>query len=56
MSSELRVRDSFRLWLSEELRILSFQCLKHFKQLIFSSEDNLFRYVYQQVEKGYKVR
>ena len=23
MSSELRVRDSFRLWLSEELRILS---------------------------------
>lgn len=56
METQLTTRKPFRLWLSDELKVISFRCLKHFKQLIFSDEDNLFKYVYQQIEKGYKVR
>jgi hypothetical protein len=56
MSTDLATRKPFRLWLSEELMTISFRCLKHFTQLVFSTEDNLFEYVYQMVDKGYKVR
>ena len=56
MSTQLTTRQSFRLWLSNELKIISFRCLKHFTQLVFSNEDNLFKYVYQLIDDGYKVR
>lgn len=56
MSTDLTTRKPFRLWLSEELRIVSFRCLKHFTQLIFSNEEKLFKYVYELVDEGYKVR
>lgn len=56
MSTELATRKPFRLWLSEELRIISFQFLKHFTQVAFSNEDNLFKFVYKLVDEGYKVR
>lgn len=56
MSTQLTTRKPFRLWLSDELKIISFRCLKHFTQLVFSNEDNLFKYVYQLIDDGYKVR